>query len=836
MKFIFNDALSLDSNLFKTEDKLESVILPSNLIFEKSVRVAQLADADFDAALAKYLSGDPSDKKQIMTTEFPKMDEAQQEDFFRKIHPKDKGSSNFSVNNEQSLVEKAVTKTMDAGEITGEAAEKGSAKDINRNRIISQLRSFLKGSLHMKEDQIGAFFDNIFSKGIPESELLEIAGDALLYSNESGTNLKTVLDFMIDHYAFQRDLHLTREITKLAAEVRQQNPDVNIFDMLSKSASGKIPDVAMAALIDDPKLQSTVYSLISLSQMRVTEQNEAVRRELQKARDGLQASQERSNRQRALIDALKMIEVDRTLIQEIDEFSKTFKKLMTVPAFRALRNVLYDISAARKLIDTWGTLFTDTSPITPRQTDIEMRGRPQGGSDVTQQGKIDQRNIGRVSLQNNNNNKFIKVAQANQFKFSNQQQLDSYKEVVNNFIKIYSYILSVAKQKQNVGAKYFEYGLKNLNDALSDPSLFSNVFTKTSNEFLDYVEQLRTSNNKIAQTTPQLVRKPTTEDAGASKLFESITSTAFGFLSTTANIYEFLQGNAQAIAESTRLFGTYNQSKANEEILNKGLTGLLAPAQLQPGLTRAFIANNEIETDNMVGLSREESAVRFNLAKKRNAYKQTLEDKKKVLENETRMQVDLGEGSDGQTPLETPKKIKELYEDLAKFLKEVIVNVQYEKDLLQRAFNRKLNEKDPTKKLDPFALKTVQAKLAEINNDLKYFQNEYGRIASTSLIAEQMARKQRLLQKLGPIQKQLAKLSKAGFSPAGLMFNFQAKDPGGQSSTYGNMLYSILNEEKKALGILLNAYQEARQSTTPVDLSSYLGELNSTGTGEVKIT
>lgn len=837
MKFIFNDALSLDSNLFKTEDKLESVILPSNLLFEKSVRVAQLADADFDAALAKYLSGDTSDKKQIMTTEFPKMDEGQQEDFFRKIHPKDVGSSNFSVNNEQSLIEKAVTKTMDAGEITGEAAEKGSAKDINRNRIISQLRSFLKGSLHMKEDQIGAFFDNIFSKGIPESELLEIAGDALLYSNESGTNLKTVLDFMIDHYAFQRDLHLTREITKLAAEVRQQNPDVNIFDMLSKSASGKIPDVAMAALIDDPKLQSTVYSLISLSQMRVTEQNEAVRRELQKARDGLQGSQERSNRQRALIDALKMIEVDRTLTQEIDEFGKTFKKLMTVPTFRALRNILYDISAARKLIDTWGTLFTDTSPITPRQTDVELRGRPQGGSDITQQGKIDQRNIGRVSLQNNNNNnKFIKVAQARQVRFSNQDQLDKYKEVVNELIRTYSYILNVAKQKQNVGAKYFEYALKNLNDALNDPSLISNVFIKTSNQFLDYIDQTTNSNDKTAQTTPQLVRKPTTEDTGAKDLFQKIFASASTFLSTTARIYEIFQGNAQAVTESIKIFSTYNQSITNEEILNKGLAGLLAPAQLQPGLTRAFIANNEIETDNMVGLSREESAVRFNLAKKRNAYKQTLEDKKKVLENETRMQVDLGEGSDGQTPLETPKKIKELYEDLAKFLKEVIVNVQYEKDLLQRAFNRKLNEKDPTKKLDPFALKTVQAKLAEINNDLKYFQNEYGRIASTTLIAEQMARKQRMLQKLGPLQKQLAKLAKAGFSPAGLMFNFQAKDPGGQSSTYGNMLYSILNEEKKALGILLNAYQEARQSTTPVDLSSYLGELNSTETGEVKIT
>jgi len=199
------------------------------------------------------------------------------------------------------------------------------------------------------------------------------------------------------------------------------------------------------------------------------------------------------------------------------------------------------------------------------------------------------------------------------------------------------------------------------------------------------------------------------------------------------------------------------------------------------------------------------------------------------------MQVDLGEGSDGQTPLETPKKIKELYEDLAKWLKEAIVEIQYERDLLKRGFDRKLNEKDPARKLDPFALKTVQAKLAEIENDLRFFKNEYGRISSTTLIAAEMARKQRLLQKLGPIQKQLAKLAKAGFSPAGLMFNFTSKDAGGESQTYGNVLYAILNEEKKALGILLEAYEKARQSTTPVDLSAYVGGINSTPSGEVNI-
>jgi hypothetical protein len=157
-----------------------------------------------------------------------------------------------------------------------------------------------------------------------------------------------------------------------------------------------------------------------------------------------------------------------------------------------------------------------------------------------------------------------------------------------------------------------------------------------------------------------------------------------------------------------------------------------------------------------------------------------------------------------------------MYEDMSKFLKEVITNVQYEKDLLQKGFDR------ITARLDRFQAKKVQLKIAEIQADLIFFQNEYGKISSTALIASEMARKQRLLQKLGPIQKKLAAFSKAGFSPGGMMFSYSMTDAGGESQTLGGVLYAMLNEEKKALGILLNAYSEARKSTTPVDVSQYV--------------
>ena len=380
MKFIFNDSLSIDSNLFKTEDKLESVIITSGLILEKNLKLATRTKADFDDMIDRYNIGDPKDKSDIMTNEFNLLDDDQKKDFLSRISRGKDKSGNFAEPSGDSLIEKAVTKTMDVSELTGEASEKASAKLSNRNRIISLLRS------QMTDEQIGQLFDNIFSKDINESQLIEIINDALLYSVQASTNLPTILNFMINHYDKQRDLNLTREITKLAAEIREGNPDVNIFEMLAKSAVGKIPDVAMVNLIDDNKMRGTVLSLIGLTQMRVVEQNEAVRRELQKVRDGLQSMQERTNLQRALVDALKMIEVDTTLTKEIEEFGKLFKKYMSDPYFRALRNILYDLSAARKLVDVWGTLVTDTQPITPRQTDVELRSKPQGASDTTQQG------------------------------------------------------------------------------------------------------------------------------------------------------------------------------------------------------------------------------------------------------------------------------------------------------------------------------------------------------------------------------------------------------------------------------------------------------------------
>ena len=807
MKFVFNDIFASDSNLFKSEEKLESNVLPSGLIFEKSIKIASISKQDFDEIVDKYNSGNAKDKADILANDIGGLSDEQKQDFARRTsRGKDGRSGDFSVGNEQSLVEKSISNMMEMSDLSGEASEKASRKLQDRNKIVSQLRSILS------EEEIGEIFDLIFSKNINESELLVIVSDALQYSVESGTNFKTVLSFMINHYDQQRDLNLTRDIAKLASEVRALNPDVNIFEMLATSALGQIPDVAMVSLIDDDKMRNTVLTLISTSQLRIVEQNEAIRRDLQKVRDGLMSIQERTNLQRALVEAMKMIEVDKTLIDEIDAYGKLFKKYMSLPYYRAFRNVLYQLGAARKLVDIWSTLITDTQPVTPRQTDFEMKGKPLGGSDTTQEGgKVDQRNLGRMNL-NSGPQKFIKIAQSTtNAKIDPEIQKQLINDAVDDYVRFLKTFRNYAYQKSTFVGKVFDSFIENVDKSRNDLKILSNLSENVFNSIKSFFKI------RSAQVNPQTQNDITsiTADAPTMEGFKKKSDMIEFFLGSIAN-YEFAQGNPQAGQELKFVIDTYANNIQRQISLQAGIGGKPAPSQNFSRQGRAFIAANEQEVDNIVGLSREESFARMSLAKKRAEYKTLFENKKEILNKTKKMQVDLGDGSEGETPFETPAKIQSMYEDMAKFLKEVTTNVQYELDLLQKGFNR------ISDRLDRFQAKKVQLKIAEIQSDLIFFESEYGKISTTGKIATEMARIDRLKQKLGPIQKKLALMSKAGFSPSGLMFNYSMTDAGGQSQTMGGVLYAMLNEEKKALGILLNAYNEARQSTTPVDVNQYV--------------
>jgi hypothetical protein len=120
----------------------------------------------------------------------------------------------------------------------------------------------------------------------------------------------------------------------------------------------------------------------------------------------------------------------------------------------------------------------------------------------------------------------------------------------------------------------------------------------------------------------------------------------------------------------------------------------------------------------------------------------------------------------------------------------------------------------------------IETSVADINKDLKFFQNEYGKISSTALIIAQISRKLRLLQKIGPIQKAIAKFKKAGLSTAALI-----SSPTG----FLRQLYLIRKEEEDALNILLEEYKRVSQYEKPVDLDSEIRQDLTKSTGEASI-
>jgi Tfp pilus assembly major pilin PilA len=470
-----------------------------------------------------------------------------------------------------------------------------------------------------------------------------------------------------------------------------------------------------------------------------------------------------------------------------------------------------------------------------------MRGRPLGQSELTSQGKDrDERNIGNANLQSLNSAlpKFYKLAQTSDNLTADQQ--NAINRMCDIKISLYQKYYKMANQMgATMVAEYLKFSIPYIEKSKKSLNLIGNLFNVIDNDFENYVKNAKFSsnkNNRFVYSQSQVQNSPsaTPIDQAARSYTEKLDNGLFTFLDLNKN-FELSQGNLQAFREGGIVFKTLISNWERQKVLNETGKGLPAPTQLKPSLRRAVVAENEMYVDTLAGLTRDESFVRTNLAKKRGSYKETYQQKKESLDRAQRMDVDLGEGQDGQTPNETPAKIKSMYEDLAKWLSDVVKNIRYEKDLLKRSFDRMINERDPNKALDPSAKMQIEKSLTEIQNDLKYFENEYGKYASTALIATEMARKQRFLQKIGPIQKKIAAMIKGGFSPVGLMFNYSQADAGGDSQSYGQLLYSILNEEKKALGILRNAYIEARQSTTPVDLSTYLGITGTNSTGEVEI-
>lgn len=836
MKFVFNDIFASSSELFKEVNKSDSIIVSSNLILEKNIKTAQVSDADYRGLLQDYLTGSEQDRARILREDYPNFSEEQQRDFTNEI-TKSEQEAKKKRGEGKTITENVINTVIDDSESTGKPGENLSLKLVNRNKIVSTLRSS-----GFSEEQIGKlFFDFIDNYGIPESLTLTFLQEGLNAARAGRTSYPKVLEFILVHYQEQRDAQMTLDIVKEASEAQALNPDVPIFDMLIDGAKGQLPDIAQVALIDDDDKRSVVIELLKLSQLRIVEQGEAARRQLQLVRDRLQTVQEQVNRQRAIVDILKTIEVDRALTDEIRKFGDTFVNLMTSTMFRALRDIMYDIAAGRKLLDMWGSLYVDTQPITPRQTDVEMKGRPLADSPMSGDIKTEQEGVFRRKDKIiSNANRFVKIAQGAVDKADEAAIISKIcKAAATAFDK---FSVERIQGLNETGKKGFQIycqinksvlmACRSVQSVNNYPGRVAAQFEQQTSDFMLKTKASSVSNVKIAQVQTQTEIRPTqSANQNLDNFINECYSALLNAASFEVHINTWNTANFAGFIYYHKLNAIAILNQINEEALQQGIGGIRPPTQQnifdENGRLTEFgaqVFENEKDVNEFLQLSEAESNARIKLKLKREQNKVLIDNTEKNLNNEMRLLVDLGDTqTEGETPLATPQKIKEKYESFKTLLKECIKQAQLEKDILVRAFDRL---KSDGRTLDPFKMKLTQGVIAAIDKDLKDFQNKYGKIATTSLIVVQMQRKLRLLQKIGPIQKAIAKFKKAGMSTSALI---------SQPNGFLRQLYLIRNEEEQALNILLDAYKQITVYHKPVDLNAFLKQNPTTSTGEVKL-
>jgi hypothetical protein len=819
MKFVFNDIFASDSNLFAKSEQLESVIVTSNLILENNVRIAQVTDSEFRDFIRKYKDGTATDRARIMREDFPKLDESQQKDFTRQIESKS-GSSSSEPNSKDSFIERVIDQAIEDSEQTGVAGQSLNRKLIERNKIISRLRASGFGP-----DEIARLIKDFDDADVPETLMLTLLEDALNYAGQANTSYKEVATFMLTHYKEQRDADMTRTLAKLGSQVKAISPDVPVFKMMNESAKGMVPDLEYIPLIEDDEKRKALIEVLKLTQLRIVPEDEVIRRQEQQVRDRLQKIQEQTNRQRALVDILQTIEVDKVLAKEITVFGEVFVKLMTDPMYRALRSILYDIAAARKILDAYGSLYMDTSPTTPRQTDREQRGRPSADSDLAEPNT----GTGIFRRRESENKQNIRIAQSS-------AEVSS---AINQVGRIIS--KELLAQKNNLATQIPNLPPKGKSIIDSILTASSNYWksittleqiTNSSQEIINILAKtLKTSSSKnfikISQIPSQTNVTPVAADKNLEGRIKTVYDTFKNIFTVTEAYNVYANGNWSGIVKLFQATNNINASFAKEELLNRGIGGVKLPSQTgvldsNGNLTPEgmILLDNEAQVNAILFATEVEQNARIVLVQKRKQNIRLVENTNKNLENDIKMAVDLGDGS-GETPLSRPEEIKKKYEDFKKLLIEIIKQTQFEKDLLIRAFNRISKEK-----LDPFKIKLIQTSIADIEKDLKFFQNEYGKISSTALIIAQISRKLRLMQKIGPIQKAIAKFKKAGLSTAALI-----SSPNG----FLRQLYLIRKEEEDALNILLEEYKRVSQYEKPVDLDSTIRQDLTTSTGEASI-
>ncbi len=845
MKFIFNDTFITDPNLFHTKTDERSVFVSGNLIFEKS---SVAASGKVSKLISEYKSADGDDKLKIASDVTNRSGRASgwtdddAKDFFKGISASDSGGRSFDSSGKSMTRQYLDTIVGDTDDL-GQAADEFGAKQTLRERVVDQLKPF------MSNEEIGKAFDDLWNKaGLAESEVLDFFYNIIDLSAEAGSNIKELINFATMHYSTRRDKGLTLLLLDLGSKLQKKYPEVNFFAMMIDSANGEKPKLGKLAIITDKTDMDSARKIFSLSQHRIVEQNAALNRERKEVRDRVQNMQERTNLQRAIFEAMKMNEVERGLIIELDKFGETFRRLVTNPQFRALKDLQYTILAGRRLLDAWMSLYVDKQPVTPSRSTDETRDDPKSISTYTgkQQGRSLSDLPSRSKILTSSSVRFVKVAQNTQ---NNNAILEVQRKLLNDLIQGFTGralpkisngnlpdpVKKLLSNHINNLVSEFSRALR-LNQRVSFSEIYDRVLSKTQTSI---TSQRRTnssySNFKVVvsqQGGAQINRPAVTPDfQDASNLIGVIVNAVY-YLGSAESIFRiFTTGDLTDVVALYRMIAVYESNlflQLDNQLGNVGIKSPLDNSLFSGGKVSAQGARmmmNEQEADAIIKLFGEEAFAVERLETKIKADEQILSNAENNLSIEASQSVQLSEGKEtiegDKAPLEFPAELKQKYESFVNQVNTVIKSLYY-----VLGIRRNMKKRAEVEGSDPLIMNTLSRIEQDLLIRIKRLEETRDKYKSTNLIRIELEKIRRLKELLGPLEAQIKLFSDAGISIASLI-----TQPNGLLNT----ISKIRDEEENALDKLIDKYTELKERITPVNLGNFQRPTFTQATGQVEI-
>jgi len=829
MKLVFNETLlsSVGQNLSHSSDNTN--IFNSNIILEKKIVTAQIASMDdlfrklntltTNADKSAFLKR-PDVEAFLNTVVSP--GRTNRDIFHDRLLSQSSSSSSSSKSNSfESFIREQIQEGARAVE---DPAAKFAPFLETKDTIIARLNGV------MNADEAREIFYKLEEKvKLPFTDVIGVLDYCINKSRTCYSNVSDILNFFIEHYGQKRQLGTVKNIIDLACDYQKLNPTIDIFSVLRDAIAGNQPKVNLGYLSKDPQDQLIFNQLIELSQLSMPEQSEEIRRRFQQSRDSLNSREQKFNMQKAIFSMMKTEESNKQLEGMIVNLGEAFKALLTMPMYRALQSMFYDLRAAKIVLNQASSIFSaDTSPETKRSRPSEDMYNP-----TSQQ--FPQMPESRVPF-SEPQHKFLKLAspevtkhiyaqtnfQANENGKNDALQglkqiydflggkISEVAEYAKNIIndptvkKIIAFYISITTAIKNIISKIqagsitgadIQSEFKNIEKALfPDRQATSSIntdisFIKTA-QYNPQRGNTQISTNNIKVTISTIIAYLTgiggivlgalaVKDLGGKILTDTIKGKWLEAANTILPIIMYLKNLVIELVMQTNLIGRNAPQSQTFYDVNGKLTN-----------TGKQILVNQQETLIAAGVADQDANALAKFSVQSQYLMGQLTAKEENLKSAEQQIVQLGGGKTAYTVGDLPEDFKVKVKDFLVFCKDVENQYKAALNIFRNAF----------KSLKPNYLNSVQKTqmtglLAKYEKELIEVQRKRAEWSSMKNIAQHLMRIRELANKLGPLEEQMNTLKKLGIPMANIIAT-----PNGilaQAGAIRNEVYQALVQARK---------------------------------------